>query len=307
MSTAQNEEIFIWIDGRVLPAHEARVPVLDRGFLYGDGVFEVTRTACGVPLFFLEHLSRLERSAAIMGFVAPPRELITQASHDTLSRVPAEACYLRIVVTRGAGALELDPDSADTPRLVVIAKPLRLPRRELYETGIALATVGERRNAPGHVPPEVKSSNYLSSVMALRSAKQRGAHEALLCDPSGNVCEGATSNIFVLQGSAIHTPPLSVGILPGVTRAMVIALCTSEGLAVREEPFRVPFAQAAGEVFLTSSIRGILPVSRLDDQPIGDGLPGPVTRLLMQLYQARYLERKSSASPIKNSSNSSPT
>jgi branched-subunit amino acid aminotransferase/4-amino-4-deoxychorismate lyase len=157
------------------------------------------------------------------------------------------------------------------------------------------------------VPPEVKSSNYLPSVLALRSAKQRGAYEALMCDPAGNICEGASSNFFVLHQGALYTPPLGLGILAGVTRAMVIELCAGEGIAVVQEPFRLAFAQAAREAFLTSSIRGILPVAKLDEQAIGDGRPGTVTRRLMRLYEERYLERKSSASPIRNSSSKSPT
>jgi branched-chain amino acid aminotransferase len=301
-----SDDTWIWIDGAVVPAVQARVPVLDRGFLYGDSVFEVTRTVDKQPLFFAEHLERLARSAAAMGYEVPSRAEIFSATEQALSRVAAAEAYLRIIVTRGAGAIDLDPAAADAPRLIVIAKPLKLPEAALYEHGVALCTVGERRNAPGHVPPEVKSSNYLPSVLALRSAKQRGAYEALMCDLSGNICEGASSNFFILRKEALYTPPLSLGILSGVTRAAVLSLCRDEGLPVVEAPFRPSEAQAAAEAFLTSSIRGILPVVRLDDKPIGDGQPGPLSRHIMQRYKARYLERNSSASPTRNSSSSSP-
>jgi branched-chain amino acid aminotransferase len=307
-----HDDTFIFIDGAVLPAAEARVPVLDRGFLYGDSVFEVTRTVSGAPLLFAEHLERLERSAAIVGHGVPPRATIEAACAKTLARA-AQALgdevelYLRIIVTRGEGPLELDPDVALTPRLVVVARPLRLPAPTLYEQGAALCTVDERRNAPGHVPAEVKSSNYLPSVLALRAAKRRGGYEALLCDLSGFVCEGASSNLFVLRDGTLFTPPLSLRILPGVTRAAVLALCADEGLRVVESPFRLDFVRTADEVFLTSSLRGVMPVTRLDDQPLGSGQPGAVTRLVMSRYAARYLERKSSASPTRNSSNMSPT
>lgn len=307
-----HEDTFIFIGGAVVPAAEARVPVLDRGFLYGDSVFEVTRTVEKTPLLLREHLERLERSAAAVGYHVPPRDVITAACQATIDRAAEHAgegsdFYVRIIVTRGEGPLELDPSEALEPRLVVVARPLRLPAAALYQDGVALCTVDERRNAPGHVPAEVKSSNYLPSVLALRSAKQRGAYEALMCDLSGYVCEGASSNVFVLRDGIVHTPPLSLRILPGVTRAAALALCDEAGLRVDESPFRADFMRNADEAFLTSSLRGVMPVTRLDDQPIGDGAPGPVTRRIMQRYAERYLERRSSASPTRNSNSISPT
>lgn len=305
-----HEDTFIFIDGAVVPAAEARVPILDRGFLYGDSVFEVTRTVERTPLLWREHLQRLERSAEAVGYQVPPREVITSACHATIDRAAEQQggdFYVRIIVTRGEGPLELDPDVALEPRLVVVARPLRLPAASLYQNGAALCTVDQRRNAPGHVPAEVKSSNYLPSVLALRAAKQRGAYEALMCDLSGYICEGASSNIFVLRDGVVHTPPLSLRILPGVTRAAVLALCREASLRIVESPFRADFIRDADEAFLTSSLRGVMPVTRLDDQPIKSGVPGPMTRQIMQRYQDRYLDRKSSASPTRNSSSSSPT
>lgn len=304
------DDIWIWLDGTVLPAAEARVPVLDRGFLYGDSVFEVTRTVGKEPLLLTEHLERLERSAAALAFGTPPREAIASAVAATLAAVPTDECYVRIMVTRGAGPIDLDPASADAPRLVVIAKPLHLPDERQRREGVAMVTVDERRNAPGHVPAAVKSSNYLSSVMALRSARQRGAHEALMCDLAGNVSEGASSNFFLVRDGRILTPPLALGILAGVTRSVVFSLATELGLKVEEVAFPKSAALSADEAFLTSSIRGLLPVTRLDGQAIGSGQPGPITQRLMAGYQARYLasylERSSSASPMRKSSSASP-
>lgn len=307
-----HEDTFIFIDGAVVPAANARVPVLDRGFLYGDSVFEVTRTVLQTPLLLSEHLERLERSAEAVDYSVPPRDVIAAACQATIDRAFKTSdsdshFYVRIIVTRGEGPLELDPDGPLEPRLVVVVRPLRLPATSLYEHGAALCTVEERRNAPGHVPAEVKSSNYLPSVLALRAAKRRGAYEALMCDLAGYICEGASSNIFVLRDGALHTPPLSLRILPGVTRAAVLDLCHEAGLQVIESPFRADFIHHADEAFLTSSLRGVMPVTRLDEKPIGSGAPGPVTKALMQRYAARYLERNSSASPTRNSSSSSPT
>lgn len=301
-----HDDTWIWLDGDVVPAAEARVPVLDRGFLYGDSIFEVTRTAGRVPLLFDAHLERLERSAAALGIAAPCRSEIEQAALAAIARVKAPECYLRIIVTRGAGPMDLDPAAADVPRLLAIARPLRLPDPGLYRDGVAVATVSERRNGSGLVLAAVKSSNYLSSVLALRAARERGAYEALMCDPSGCISEGASSNFFSVAAGQVHTPPLSLGLLAGVTRAAVMDLAGAAGTSVVETPFGVEAALAADEAFLTSSIRGILPVVRLDGKAIGSGRPGPVTRLLMERYRERYLERNSSASPTSNSKMASP-
>lgn len=301
-----SRDTWIWIDGRVQPAAEARVPVLDRGFLYGDSVFEVTRTVGKEPLLLIPHLYRLEHSAAALAFGVPDRDTLTAAIAATIAAVPADECYLRIIVTRGAGPIDLDPESADEPRLVVIAKPLHLPDARLYREGAALVTVSERRNAPGHVPAAVKSSNYLSSVLALRSARQRGAYEALMCDLDGNISEGASSNFFIVRDGRIFTPPLSLGILAGVTRATVFALAAEMGAKVEESVFQKREALAANEALLTSSIRGLMPVTSLDGETIGSGEPGPITRRLMDGYRTGYLERRSSASPMRTMSSTSP-
>lgn len=285
----------IWIDGAPRAASDAKVPVLDRGFLYGDSVYEVLRTVGKRPLLLAAHLDRLESSATGLYFALPPRPVIEDAVAETIAAVPADECYVRIIVTRGAGELDLDPMAAsEEPRLIVLAKPLKLPDERLYREGAAIQTVSQRRNAPGHVPPSVKSGNYLSSVLALRAARARGAgvYEALLCDQNGYVAEGASSNFFIVERKSpddepvVVTPPLEVGLLAGITRAQLLWLATTSGIAVREERFTPLRAQAAEEAFLTSSIRGPMPVTRLDGEPIGSGVPGPLTRRLMALYAA---------------------
>lgn len=302
---------FIWIDGRPVPGHEARVPVLDRGFLYGDSVYEVTRTVNQKPLFYDLHCARLHSSAGGLGMTLPKQKEIDAAVQDTILAAAQHAAelaavtlpdysaaeaakssnersrefYVRIIVTRGAGDLDLDPSAADVPRLVVLVKPLALPSAYLYREGATLATVSQRRNAPGHVPPEVKSGNYLPSVMALAAARRRGAYEALMLDMHGQLSEGASSNFFAVIGGRLVTPPRSVGILAGVTRGMLLKLAGSFGVAVSEEPLSLADALAADEALITSSIRGIMPVVRIDQHQIGTGSPGPVTRRLMHQYE----------------------
>ena len=286
---------WIWIDGRAVPGSEARVPVLDRGFLYGDSVYEVTRTVGQKPLFYELHLARLLRSAAGLGMAVPKQPEIDAAVHDTIlaaaTALPVAAgeerppeFYLRIIVTRGSGELDLDPAAADAPRLVVMVKPLVMPDARLYREGAALVTVSQRRNAPGHVPPEIKSGNYLSSVMALAAARRRGAYEALMLDLHGQLCEGASSNFFAVIGGRLCTPPRSAGILAGITRGVLIKLASSNGILVSEEPFSLADLHTAEEALLTSSIRGLMPVASVDGRMISTVCPGPLTRRLMHLY-----------------------
>lgn len=289
MPPANYNSYWIWIDGRPMPGAEARVPVLDRGFLYGDSVYEVTRTVQRKPLFFDLHLERLARSATGLFFDIPPINIIEQAVTETLSAASkamtdVREFYLRVIVTRGAGELDLDPASSDGPRLIVIVKPLKLPEARLYREGVSLATVNERRNAPGHVQPEVKSGNYLTSVMALAAARRRGCYEALMLDLYNQIAEGASSNFFILAGGRLITPPRSVGILSGITRGTVLKLAGSAGVPVVEAPIALRDAIHADEALITSSIRGVMPVTRIDEYPLGAGRPGPITRRLMQLY-----------------------
>lgn len=307
---------WVFVDGAPQPGETARVSVYDRGLLYGDSVYEVTRTVGGRPLWLREHLRRLATSAAGLLMTLPPPEAIEAAVAQTLAAAGVGAgaeAYLRIVVTRGAGELSLDPAAADEPNLLVYVKPLRLPEPRLYEEGVALLVADERRNAPGHVPAWVKSGNYLTSVLASAAARQAGAYEALLTDVDGQVMEGASSNLLWARGGRLQTTPLSAGILAGITRGVVLALArdAAAGRAGAAPPRRGDEAPAAphavdeelltpqellqvDEALLTSSVRGVMPVVALVLEgkrvPIGTGRPGPVTRWLLDAYAARLVK-----------------
>jgi branched-chain amino acid aminotransferase len=274
----------VWIEGRIVDAAEARVPVFDRGFLYGDSVYEVTRTYGGVPYALGEHLDRLEGSARRLGMTLPPRDEIDHASRETAHAVGGEA-YLRIIVTRGSGPISLDPGVADAPRLVVIGMPLKLPPEHLYTDGVSVAVVGAKRNAPGGLDPQVKSGNYLNSVLAVAEAHAKGAFEAIMCDSVGRIAEGSSFNLFLVRGRRLITPPLSVGILEGITRRHVITLARRHGFAVDEGYLWPVDLLRADEAFITSSVRGIMPIATADGHPIGKGRPGPITLQLRDLYE----------------------
>lgn len=274
----------VWIEGRIVDAAVAHVPVFDRGFLYGDSVYEVTRTYGGVPYALDEHLDRLEGSAQRLGMALPPRVEIDRATRETARAVGGEA-YVRIVVTRGSGPISLDPGVADAPRLVVIGMPLKLPPEHLYTEGVSVAVVGAKRNAPGGLDPQVKSGNYLNSVLAVAEAHAKGAHEAIMCDSVGRIAEGSSFNLFLVRGRRLITPPLSVGILEGITRRHVILLARQHGLAVDEGYLWPVDLLRADEAFITSSVRGIMPIASADGHLIGNGKPGLITLRLRDLYE----------------------
>ena len=270
---------WIFLDGRVCDAASARVPVLDRGFLYGDSVYEVTRTFDGRPHLLGPHLDRLERSAQGLYLALPPRTTIEAAIAEVVHAGTGHELYLRVIVTRGDGELGLDPALAGEPRLVVVGRPVSPPPPSAYRDGVAVALSSRRRSSP-----ELKTGNYLESVLAVREARAAGAHEALLRDGVGRITEGSSSNVFAVIGGRVNTPPVSAGLLCGITRQSLIALARASGLSVDEVPLWPADLERASELFLTSSIRGVLPVTTLDGTPVGYGLPGPVTRRVMALY-----------------------
>jgi branched-chain amino acid aminotransferase len=279
----------VWLDGRPIDPADARVSVFDRGFLYGDSVYEVTRALHGIAFALEEHLERLERSAAGIWLSPPPRDFIRRAVVETLAQSRLNDAYVRIVVTRGAGEIALDPACADEPRLIVIVRPPKPPPPEAYRDGVEVAIVGRTRFAPGvptsTIDPQVKSGNYLGSVMAVAEARKRGAYEAILCDNVGRLTEGSSSNFFVVAGRRVATPALSVGLLEGITRRKVIELLAGAAIGLCEQALWPIDLLRADEAFLTSSVRGIVPIVRVDGANIGDGTPGAITRRVMQLYE----------------------
>lgn len=273
----------VYIDGAVCDPDNAFVSVFDRGFLYGDSVYEVMRTSGGRPVDYEPHIDRLYRSANLLGLRVPERAEIAHAVRATLADADNQDSYIRIVVTRGSGEIGLDTALADDPTLIVIVKPLRILPESAYRDGIALRIVGVQRTAKRAVDPAVKSGNYLNNIMALREAREYGADEALMCDSQGRVAEGSTSNLFVVQAGAITTPGLDVDLLQGITRARVVSLAESAGITVREGRLLPAQVRSADEVFITSSIRSVVPVKRVDDIQLAY-VPGPVTTRIMALY-----------------------
>lgn len=273
----------VHIGGRICPPDEAKVSVFDRGFLYGDSVYETVSTTQGRLFALGAHLDRLERSAALIGLRAPPRAEIERAIAETMLAAGNAESRVRITLTRGVGKVDLDPASADEPQLIVLVMPFQPLPRSLYQSGASGAIVSIVRNDPRAIDPAIKSGNYLNNVLALGEARRQGAHEALLCAADGTVAEGASSNVFLVKDGQVRTPGLDVGILAGITRAQVLALARADGIPTREARLHPDELRGADEAFITSATRAVLPLTRIDGAAIGDGRPGPVTRRLMQL------------------------
>lgn len=287
-------KVFLSSIGRPVDPDDAKISVFDRGFLYGDSVYETMRTAGGRALELEPHLDRLDRSSRGIGLEPPFShaeidDAIT-ATHDASGN---DESYVRVIVTRGAGPIALDPRMSTDPTLVILVKPLELPPAELYERGLAVIMVCTLKTG-GLLDPQLKTGNYLGSVLALREAAAKGGDDAILCNDLGEVAEGASSNVFVVSGSEIATPHLEAGLLAGITRETVCELASEAGHPPQERVVTVTECRQADELFLTSSIRGIMPVTKIDGAPVGTGKVGPVTAELRRRYDA-YLREAGSA------------
>lgn len=279
--------ICISLNGVLGDAESSRISVLDRGFLYGDSVYEVLRTYEGRPFALTEHLARLEHSARLLDIQIPCS--LDELRAEIMAALTAsgnEDSYIRVVVTRGSGPIGLDPALASDPQRVVIITELRLLPEEVYETGVKVCLVAAGRSSASQLPMGAKSGNYLTNLMSLRIARQHHAHEAIMLDARGLVAEGSTSNIFAVVGGRLLTPPLHVGLLEGITRNKVIAVARELALEVAEKELRARDLRAASEIFITSTLREVLPVTQVDGWAVGTGRPGPTTLRLRQGFKA---------------------
>jgi branched-chain amino acid aminotransferase len=288
------------LDGVLVPPAEAKVSIFDRGFLYGDSVYEVIRTYGGRVFEEAAHLARLRHSAERIG-LAPrwdsartsreiARTLAASRGEDVPDpeAAPWNVCerYVRVVMTRGAGEIGLDPALAVHPLALVVVQPLSGPPASAYREGVKAAIVGVRHVAPEAIDPSVKTGAHLPNVLAVREARAAGAFEALLLDGRGFVTEGSSSNVFAVSRGVLRTPPLAAGILEGVTRGVVLRIARATGTRVAETPLRPEDLEAADEIFITSTVREIVPVTRLGERAVGTGRPGPVTRSLHAAFRA---------------------
>jgi branched-chain amino acid aminotransferase len=283
------------VDGVVTSLAEARVPIMDRGFLYGDSIYEVFRTYRGVPLFYEEHWRRLENSASLIGMaIGYSADAVFAEIRRAVDASGASAArrdvYVRFVVTRGEGALDLLPSADEKTRLVIIVKEVPQWRASLYDPGAHVAIVSTRRNPGEALDPNIKGGNYLNNVLAVIEANQKGADDCLMLNDAGLVTEASNSNIFFVLDGRLVTPSQVAANLRGLTKAAIHEACVNDGLSTAEVEISSADAARASECFLSSATREVMPVRRLT---LEDGraveLPaggGELTRRVRALYRA---------------------
>jgi len=280
--------IRINVDGQLGSEEDRLLSPLDQGFLFGASVYETVRTYDGVAFLVERHLKRLRESAHALGIdIDENDETLTQRIHETLEASGNAESSIRIVVSAGVGAIDYRQGSTKKPTIVIVVRPLQPFPESLYQDGATASIVSIMRAGRGNLSPRIKSSNLLNNLMALRQAHERGAYEALMLNPKGEVCEGSMSNVFVVKDGAIATPPISAGILEGITRELVVSIAREGGFDLEERILLPDELLRADEVFITASSRQVVPIVKVDEQPIADGRPGPVTRKLISLYHEK--------------------
>ena len=286
MSTVVN------VNGTITDERHAVISVFDHGFLYGEGVYETMRTYRQQPFLLDRHLKRLRRSATLMALNAPlTDEELTDRIFRTIEQAAAAAVdgewYVRVLVTRGVGDLTYDPAATPVPSVVIIVKPLGALPDAAHEDGVRAIISSIVRNHPDTVNPAIKANNLMNNALAMQEAVKRGAFEAIMRNHRGEIAECSTANLFIVRDGNALTPPLTAGLLPGITRELVFEIGKNAGIAVREATLRDDDLFAADEMFLTSTTREILPIVDVDGHAIGTGRPGATTRRLHSEYRRR--------------------
>ena len=271
---------WVFLNGRFVERGEAAVPALDRGLLYGYGLFETMRSYGGRVFRLEEHYRRLVEGAAVLDL--PPAFTLDdlRVAVDALleSNGLADA-YLRLTVTAGP----TPDDGGASPSVLLVARPLSGYPPDLYQRGMAAVTSTTRRNEASPLS-RVKSLNYLDNLLAREEARRRGADEAILLNTRGLVAEGSASNVFLVSSEGLLTPSIESGALPGITRATVIELAREAGIACLEDEIEAATFAGAAEAFLTNSIMEVMPLTRIDGRAVGGGGPGPTTMAISRLY-----------------------
>jgi branched-chain amino acid aminotransferase len=275
----------IWIDGKLVDKENAKISVYDHGLLYGDGVFEGIRVYSGRIFECDAHLRRLFDSAKAIRLKIPlTAEQLKSAMEQTFKANNFNDCYIRLIVTRGAGGLGIDPSLCATPSVIIITDLIVMHDKELYEKGIPVITASLLRMHPNSLSPRVKSLNYLNNILARIEAHDAGCRDAIMLNHEGNVAEATVQNVFIVRDGLVQTPLPSDGILEGVTRRVIIELCKKLGIPCVEKILQRLDLYVADEIFLTGTGAEVMPVTKVDGRVIGSGQVGPITRKLMDAF-----------------------
>ena len=287
------------VNGKITDERQAVVSVFDHGFLYGEGVYETLRTYHRMPFLLDRHLRRLHRSADMIALRVPLTDaevadrIAETVEHASRTAPHDSEWYIRIMLTRGVGDLTYDPAATPAPSMVTIIKPHIDPIPELYAHGVRVIISSIVRNHPETVNPMIKSNNLLNCALAMQEGYKRGVYEVMMRNYKGELAECALSNFFIVKGGVALTPPLSAGLLPGITREFMWDVGKAAGIPVSEAIIHDEDVYGADEVFLTGTTREVMPVVQVDDRTIGSGTPGPITKGLHAMFRTMAL-----ASPV---------
>ena len=309
-----DRKIFVNIQGEILPAESASINVMDHGFLYGDSVYETIRTYRKVPFLLSRHLDRLERSLDRIFLEMPcSREELEAQIQRTIDEIPIEGdLIMRFVVSRGVGPIGLDIGTCTQARYMIYA--MELTPEAIPEDadpcrgggGVHIVVSKVRRNSPRALDPGIKSGNFLNNILAFKDARDKRAHDAVLCTSDGYIAECTTANIFLVKNGILFTPK-AWGILDGITRAVLFEEADAAGIPLQETNLPPEALFDANEVFITSSVKGVVPVCKVNDRSIGvtdenaEGVRGPITHQLQELYQDRMEREQLSKCPGRES------
>src|SRR3990167_3407746 len=280
------------VDGVLYPPEKAVVSVFDHGFLYGDSVYETIRTYGNRPFLLNRHLDRLFRSAAgIRLKSAWDKERWRKEIDATMKEAtyPGEH-YIRLILTRGLGDIGLDPGLCPKPTSIILVKPLLPMDPQLFTKGVNVALVSVARNSLAALPPSIKTGNFLNNILAHIEAESHGGFDGIMCNLKGELAEGTISNVFIVKGGTVYTPPKEAGILEGNTRGIIEEICKEGKIPFKFQSIFPGDLRGADEAFLTGTTREVLPVTKCDGKPIGKGVVGKITTLIHQRFQQKVQE-----------------
>jgi len=285
--------MWIYLNDAFVQRDKAVISVFDHGFLYGDGVYETLRAYNGRIFMLSQHLARLQRSGNLIGLDIPiPEKDWPALLNEAIRRNGLTDAYLRITVSRGEGAIGLDPSLCRRPTVVIMAMPFQRYPSDLFREGVKLIIAHVRRNPASALSPQIKSLNFLNNILAKREALQAGAFDALMLNVEGHLTECTTSNLFFVRTGRLCTPSVACGILDGITREVVLLLSREQGIPAEEGVYEAEALRQAEECFLTNTSMEIMPACQINNLPVGTGKPSSLTIRLQDHFRsnlARFL------------------
>jgi branched-chain amino acid aminotransferase len=284
--------MWVYLNNQFVEDDKAHISVFDRGFLFGDGIFETLRIFNGRPLFLDRHLQRLHQSCEVLDLGLPtPEPEWAVLLQELVERNHLDQTMIRITISRGVGSLGPDPSDCPNPTIVIFPRPLPQLTIDQKKHGVSLTILTTRRQPSSALPSQVKSLNYLNNILAKQEAIRAHTFDGILLNTDGHIAECTTSNVFFVKDQRLHTPSLQCGILPGITREIVLELAKQERMDVEEGIYRPEDLWDADEMFLTNTGFGVLPVSTIETRPLTSSRERSMTKTIQHLYEKHIAEQ----------------